>query len=362
VNARPFSSSDHDDPKPVDTNIGEDLTMRRSLLAALLLTGLALFFPDAALRGGATAQDAIELRIATLAPQGSSWMRVFNAWNRSLQQATNNTVRLRFYPGGSQGDERDFVRKMRAGQLDGAAVTSTGLGLIVRPVLVLGAPGIFTSYAQIDRARDALSSTFEQQFDTNGYKLLGWGDVGRVRIFSQERIERPSDLRSRRPWAWRDDPLFGTFLSVVGANAVNLGLPEVYPALQTRMVDTVPGSALATVSLQWHTRLEYMIKQSDGFVIGATILTNDALNRLNADQKRALTETGTQAHTALQRLIRRDDDQAYRDLISRHGMTEVDVSAHEAEWRRAGEQTRARLVGRVFPQELLDQVIRARGR
>ncbi len=336
--------------------------MRRSLIAAILVTGLGLFIPDSVLRGGAaSAQGVVELRIATLAPQGSSWMRVFNAWNRSLQQATNNTVKFRFYPGGAQGDERDFVRKMRAGQLDGAIVTSTGLGLIVRPVLVLGAPGLFSSYAQLDRARNAMASTFEQQFSAAGYKLLGWGDAGRVRIFSQERVERPSDLRSRRPWAWRDDPLFGTFLEVVGANAVLLGLPEVYPALQTRMVDTVPGSALATVSLQWHTRLEYMIKQSDGVVLGASILTNNAFNRLNADQKRALTETGTQAHTALQRLIRRDDDQAYRDLISRHGMTEVDVSAHEAEWRRAGEQARQRMVGRVFPRELLDQVMRARG-
>ncbi|MBC7173734.1 MAG: TRAP transporter substrate-binding protein DctP [Polyangiaceae bacterium] len=268
---------------------------------------------------------------------------------------------FRFYPGGAQGDERDFVRKMRAGQLDGAAVTSTGLGLIVRPVLVLGAPGVFATYQQIDRAREQMSSTFEQQFAQAGYKLLGWGDVGRVRIFSQHRIEKPSDLRARRPWAWRDDPLFGTFLQVVGANAVNLGLPEVYPALQTRMVDTVPGSALATVSLQWHTRLQYMVKQSDGFVIGATILTNDALNRLNPDQKRALEQTSAQAHTALQRLIRRDDDQAYRDLISRHGMTEVDVSAHEAEWRQATTQTRERLAGRVFPRELLEQVVRAAG-
>lgn len=334
--------------------------MRRLMLAALAVTIAALLYPGSLARE-ASAQGAIQLRIATLAPEGSSWMRVFNAWNRSLKEATNNTVSLRFYASGSQGDERDFVRKMRGGQLDGAAVTSTGLGMIVRPVLVLGTPGIFESYAQIDRARDALASTFEGQFADNGYKLVGWGDVGRARIFSKERIERPSDLRARRPWAWRDDPIFSAFLGVVGANAVNLGLPEVYPALQTGMVDTVPGSALATVSLQWHTRLRYMVKQSDGFVIGATLLTNDAYGRLNAEQKRALDETGAQAHRALARLIRRDDDSAYRDLIAQHGVTEVDVSAHEAEWLRAAEQTQARLIGRVFPRELLDQVKRAAG-
>ncbi len=336
---------------------------RRSLLAALLLTGLALIFPDGSLPGVfAQEQQAIELRIATLAPTGSSWMRVFNAWNRSLREATGDTVRFRFYPGGSQGDERDFVRKIRAGQLDGGAVTTTGLGLIVRPVLVLSSPGVFRTYEQLDRVREHMASTFDAQFTQSGYKLLGWGDVGRARILSQERIERPADLRSRRPWAWRDDPIFNEFLSVVGANPVLLGVPEVYPALQTRMVDTVPASALAAVTMQWHTRLRFMIKQSSGFLVGATIISNTAWDRLNADQKRALTETGAQAHRALNRLIRRDDDRAYQDLISRHGITEVDVAAHQSEWQQAENQTRDRLVGRVFPRELLDQVLAARGR
>jgi TRAP-type C4-dicarboxylate transport system substrate-binding protein len=336
---------------------------RRSLLTALLLICVALVAPVGSLSGVfAQGQQPIELRIATLAPNGSSWMRVFNAWNQSLREATGDTVRFRFYPGGSQGDERDFVRKIRAGQLDGGAVTTTGLGLIVRPVLVLSSPGVFTTYAQLDRARDQMASTFDAQFTQAGYKLLGWGDVGRARILSQERIERPSDLRSRRPWAWRDDPIFNEFLSVVGANPVLLGVPEVYPALQTRMVDTVPASALAAVTMQWHTRLRYVVKQSNGFLVGATIISNAAWERLNADQQRALTETGAQAHRALNRLIRRDDDRAYQELISRHGITEVDVSAHQDEWTRAQNQTRDRLVGRVFPRELLDQVIAARGR
>lgn len=64
-------------------------------------------------------------------------MKVFNAWNRSVQKLSNNTLKLRFYAGGSQGDERDFVRKMRAGQVDGASITTLGLGQLLRPVLVL---------------------------------------------------------------------------------------------------------------------------------------------------------------------------------------------------------------------------------
>jgi TRAP-type C4-dicarboxylate transport system substrate-binding protein len=284
-------------------------------------------------------------------------MRVFNAWNQSLRQATNNTVSLRFYSGGSQGDERDFVRKMRAGQMDGAAVTSTGLGLVVRPVLVLSAPGLFEEYAQIDRVRTALAPELEAQFMENGYKLLGWGDVGRARLFSKNVIRRPTDLRSQRPWAWRDDLLFTEFLNVIGANGVRLGVPEVYPALQTGMIDALPASPLAAVALQWYTQLRYVTSQSSGILIGATILRKDKFEGLTADQRRALLETSNRAHRALAVAIRRDDERAYT-TIQQRGIQVTDTRPFEQEWRDAGNQTRERLAGRVFPRELLARVER----
>ena len=111
-------------------------------------------------RCNANAEQSYELRIATLAPRGSTWMRVFDAWNNTLQQETKGKLKLRFYPGGTQGDERDVVRKMRIGQLDGAAVTAIGLSLIVRPVLVLQAPG------HLHQLRSARQSTRHTKLGT----------------------------------------------------------------------------------------------------------------------------------------------------------------------------------------------------
>ena len=331
--------------------------MKRRFLVMCIFLAAAAAVPGPG-RESASAQEVVTLRIATLAPNGSPWMRVFNAWNQSLRQATGDTLRLRFYPGGSQGDERDFIRKMRAGQMDGAAVTGTGLGMIVRPALVLGAPGLFTEYEQIDRVRRRLASDFEEQFVSNGYRLLGWGDVGKLRIFSQAPFARPADLRSRRNWAWRDDIIFTEFLNVIGANPVRLGVPEVYPALQTRMIDTLPSSAVAAVSMQWFTRLSYMSKQNQGILLGATVLSNERYESLSDAHKRALMETSARAHRALSRSVRREDDRAYQSMLQR-GMHEVDLSEHAGEWESVAAQTRQRLTGRVWPQSLMQRVMRA---
>ncbi|MBX3250016.1 MAG: TRAP transporter substrate-binding protein DctP [Myxococcales bacterium] len=329
--------------------------MKRRTLLALLLGAMTLVGPRTA--EPVTAQQAREIRIATVAPDGSPWMRVFRAWDQELRQRTNGQLGLRFYAGGSQGQESDYIDKMRAGQLDGAAVTSTGLGEIVRPVLVLSAPGIFEDYDQIDRVRRRLAGRFEQQFRDNGYELLGWGDVGKARIFSTHRIERPSDLRARRPWAPRGDAVFSEFLTVAGANPRFLGIPEVYPALQTGQIDTVPGSALAAVSLQWYTKLNFYSEQNSGVLIGATIVKKDVVDGLSAEHQAALRETSTRAHQLLNRAIRREDDRSLGVLNRR--LQSVSGEAHRDEWTRAAEQTRNNLAGRVYPRALLDAVIRA---
>ncbi len=308
--------------------------------------------------GSASAGEQFTLRIATLAPRGSSWMKVFKAWNASLKRETGGKLQLRFYPGGVSGDERDFIRKMRAGQLDGASVTATGLGQVVRPVLVLQLPRLLDDYEKLDRARRALDDEFHRQFRDAGFELLGWGDVGRARIFSTHRIVRPSDLKRTRPWAWREDAIFSTFLKVVGANPVRLGVPEVYPALQTEMVDTVPSSALAAVSLQWYTKLKYVTKQSSSVLIGATILRKEAVDALPEPLREALRRTAAKAHALLNKQVRRDDERAYRTLLQR-GLQEVDISAHRAEWEEAARKVRERLAGRLYPQALLKRVEQA---
>ncbi|MFW6050594.1 MAG: TRAP transporter substrate-binding protein DctP [Myxococcota bacterium] len=301
------------------------------------------------------------MRIATLAPRGSSWMRIFNAWNASLKKETGGKLQLRFYPGGVAGDERDFVRKIRAGQLDGAAVTSTGLGLVVRPVLVLAVPGMFDNYGQLDKARTALESEFDKQFLANDYKLLGWGDVGEARLFSNKQpIRKPSDLKQVRPWAWRDDVIFTEVLKVVGANPVRLGVPEVYPALQTGMVDTVPSSAIAAVSLQWYTRLKYVSKQSTSTIVGATILKKNKYQGLPPDLRAALDKTSEKAHRALRSVIRRDDKRAYRTILQR-GLKEIDAEGSRADWERVGAKVRNNLAGRLYPKSLMKKVQRVAG-
>jgi len=332
--------------------------MKKSWAVFVLAAACVLVGGSDAPRAQAEAKTVI--RYATLAPAGSAFGKVLKAWSRSLSKDTEGRVELRTYSGGSQGDERDVIRKIRAGQMDAAGVTTVGLSMVVRPVLVLSAPGVIETYEQLARVREKLNPRFATMFEEAGFTLLAWSDAGKGRLMSTTPIAKPADLRSSRPWAWKDDPIFAEFLKVVGANPVRLGVPEVYPALQTGMVDVVPSSAIGAVALQWFTKLKYMSSESFGIVLGATMIKTEKLKELSPGDQDVLRDTAKRAALALDKVVRHDDARAYEVMVER-GIEVVDTNPYRSEWEAAGKETRERLTGRIYSQSLLDEVQAAAG-
>ena len=330
--------------------------MNRRFVPVLLLLVAAFALPGTTTT--TKAEEGYTLRIASLAPAGSSWMKILNAWNKTLQEKTDGKLKMRFYPGGSQGDERDFIRKMRVGQLDGGVVTMTGMSLLVPAMNVLVLPGLLDTYEELDRVREKMASKFEGMFGKEGFKLVGWGDAGKTRLFSVQPIKRPSEIKAMRPWVWKDDPIFVEFYQVIGASAVRLGVPEVYPALQTRMVDVISSSALTAVALQWYTRVKYMTAHNSAFIAGGTMMRQDKFDELPPELQETFESTAARAHELLNKVVRRDDEKAY-SVILKKGIIPVEAGDAKAEWDAADKKVRDNLTGRMFSKSLVEEVTAA---
>jgi TRAP-type C4-dicarboxylate transport system substrate-binding protein len=323
-------------------------------LAFVLLLGLALLGLPGTVPS-TRAEEAVTLRIASLAPAGSSWMKVLNAWKSTLEKDTEGRLKLRFYPGGSQGDERDFVRKMRVGQLDGGVVTMTGMSMLVRPMVILVLPDFLDTYEKLDRVRLKMAKDFEKLFVDEGFMMVAWGDAGKTRLFSKKPIEKPSDIKALRPWEWKDDLVFIEFYNVIGANGVRLGVPEVYPGLQTNMVDVVTSSALTAVALQWYTRVKYMTGHNSAIIAGGMVMRKERIDGLAPDLKEIFLRTCERVEVLLNKTIRRDDQKAY-EVVLKKGIVATDTSKYQADWDASAKQVRDRMTGRVFSKTLLDAV------
>jgi TRAP-type C4-dicarboxylate transport system substrate-binding protein len=322
-------------------------------LVPLLLGCLAFLAVDGThLRAQATRT----ISLATLAPPGSTWARVFDAWNREIRTRSGGSLQLRVYGGGVQGDEAEVIRKIRSGRLDAGAVTAVGLAQIHRPALVFQMPGILRTYAQLDHARDALAPDMDAGFTSGGFHLLGWADVGQARIFSTQATVQPSDFASRHPFVWRDDLVLPTLYEQIHTNPVPLQLPEVLGAIQTGRVDTAIVPPVAALALQWSTRLNHMTDLPLTIVLGGTVMGNTQWTALTEEQRTIMTETGAQFHTLARRNLRRDETTALHSLTE-HGVTVDAVTpAQQAEWLALGGRIRTALAGQVADQALIDRV------
>jgi TRAP-type C4-dicarboxylate transport system substrate-binding protein len=279
--------------------------MMRAVAFALALVALTV---------GSAAHAQTTLKIATLAPEGSSWMTEFHKWAKDVEEHTGGKLKIKFFAGGTAGDERDAVRKMRLGQLTGAAVTAIGLGLINSEVRVLELPMLINSYDELDYIRNKLDADLRKKFEDKGYVLLSWGDVGPVHIFSNIPLKSKADLAQTKMWAWVDDALVKALFQQLGVNGVPLGVPDVLPSLQTGLINACYGSPLSTLALQWFTKVKYMTSLHITYALGAAVITKKAYDGLAPDVQKVLMDDSREFQVKLLKVLRADNDKAMAQM------------------------------------------------
>src|SRR6185436_20254997 len=97
------------------------------------------------LAAAATSANAADIKLATVAPDGSRWMQQMRAGAEEVNARTAGRVTLKFYPGGVMGNDAQVLRKIRIGQLQGGAFTAGGLAERYNALNLYGIPLLFRS-------------------------------------------------------------------------------------------------------------------------------------------------------------------------------------------------------------------------
>lgn len=286
-------------------------------LSALLLALACLGTP-------AQAAKTWELKFATLAPAGTTWVKLLEEWGEQVKQESDGRLVFKIYPGGVQGDEPDVLKKIRFGQLQGGAFTGYGIGQIYSPARVLELPFLFENIDEIDYVRERLMPSIEQGYRDSGYELVGWMEVGYIYFFSKEPIATLEDLGKRRIWFWQGDPLGKAFFDAAGLAPVPLSIIDVYTSLSTGMIDTVYAPPLGAIALQWFTKTQYITNVPMANGIGSLVVSRRFFQNLPQDLQKLLLRTGRETGGKLIAATRSDNREALA-LMKERGMTLVEA-------------------------------------
>jgi TRAP-type C4-dicarboxylate transport system substrate-binding protein len=330
--------------------------IRRHRAALGVFAGAALLALAHDAPGAPKSKPDFQIKFATLAPEGSTWMKTMHAIDDEVRRRTDNRLGFKFYPGGVQGDEKDVLRKIRVGQLQGGGFTGFGLGSIVPEVRIMELPFMFQSLDELDFVRERTDPYFFKEFADAGYLNLGWADVGFIYIFSKHPIRTPEEMEKAKMWIWAGDPLAELFFKAFHISPIPLAAPDVLTSLQTGIIDAVYGSPLACVALQWFTRIHYMTDVPVTHGLGAALVSERALRKVAPADVETLQEVARPLLRQLTEKTRVQNLEAIEEL-KKEGVEVIAVDdSTRAEFFRIGRAAWEDGVGKLYSQQLLDRV------
>src|ERR1039458_10187928 len=132
------------------------LLCRRISFVSCILAALA----------AATGAQPPRIRLATLAPKGTSLDRLLRTMGEQWSKAPEGGVSLVVYTDGTMGSEHQIVQRMRVGQLQAGLLTTDGLAAIDPSVRALQPiPLMYRSSAEEDYVRSHMVANIEKRME-----------------------------------------------------------------------------------------------------------------------------------------------------------------------------------------------------
>ena len=132
--------------------------MTKSITKKIVLIAACLWV---AISCSAVRAETVLIKLATVAPAGSTWHEYLQDLDAQWRQASGGQVRLQIYAG-TLGDEEEIMRRVRIGQIDAATVTSAGLSTIDQATKALYIPLAFASYDELDYVQTHIAASLEK--------------------------------------------------------------------------------------------------------------------------------------------------------------------------------------------------------
>lgn len=326
---------------------------KSSILAAILVLAFAATCP-----AGERKLVQYRWKMATLAPDGVGWARhIKDVVLPAVREATENNMAVKIYWGGVMGDEEEYVKKMRIGQLQGAGMAGQGATLICPEMAVLELPFIFRSWQEVDYIKRVMSPTFDGLMRENGYFMLAWADQDFDQIYSLNKpIADAKDFAGQRFVEWYG-PIEVDTLEALKAQPIPVQVPEITSAVRQGQFDAAIGPGLWIVGAQLYTVIKYVNPIKIRYSPSLIVVTMDAWNELPDAYKQKLYAERDGIITEYCRRLREDNEKGLQAMID-YGLKRVDSTPEQV--AVIMEKTRPvwdKLADDLYPRELLDEML-----
>jgi tripartite ATP-independent transporter DctP family solute receptor len=161
------------------------------------------------------------------------------AFAKYVTEKTNGEIEVQVFPLGQLGGERSMAEQVQAGTLQMAAITTAVLSNFVPQLAAFDLPFMYpdreTAYKVL--ADKELQQKFFALCEPKGFVAIGYTENEMRDITNSKRpIRKPDDLKGLKI-RLMESPVYLDTFRAYGANPVPLPFPEIYNALQQKVID-----------------------------------------------------------------------------------------------------------------------------
>jgi TRAP-type C4-dicarboxylate transport system substrate-binding protein len=299
----------------------------KKLVLALVISLLGLNSP---------ALIAKTIKIATLSPDGTFWMKQMRAGAKEIKEKTQGRVKFKFYPGGVMGNDDNVLRKIRIGQLHGGAITIGSLSGSTPDSTIYGLPFLFSSLDDAASIRKTTDTMLSDEIESNGFANFGFAQGGFSYLMSKQPVRSFDDLRQQKSWVPEKSDVGLSVYRYIGVTPISLPLSDVLTGLQTGLINNIITSPIGALALQWHTHVEYVVDLPLNYLVAMMIIDKKVFSKLSETDQAIVRDVMTRVYKTIDQQNRLDNVAARKALINQ-GVKFLQISDDEkTEWYKAG--------------------------
>jgi TRAP-type C4-dicarboxylate transport system substrate-binding protein len=294
------------------------------------------------------------LRIAVLAQEESTGVRFLREWAGAVSARTPFAIEI--HAGGVDGAEAAVVPKLRAGDVDGATLTTVGLGRVAPELRALELPMLFEDDDELDQTRAILDAELRAKLRQGGCELIAWADTGAVQLFSVMPVAEQADFARVRHWAWDGDPLLDTLLRRMGSPGVAAGIEALGTALLSGRINGVYGAPLVILAMQLNVVLTRFMTVRLATATGALVVARQAWERLPPATQQIVLEEAKRLQTRLLAQARQDGPKATQLLVAAGATAVATPPSLKQELLRQARVVAAQFDGKIYSRSWRERV------
>jgi len=258
------------------------------LCGALLMTSAA-FVPEAFAKS--------TLRLGTVLAPNDPLIIAAQQMKRDVERRTNGNVEVQVFPSSQLGDTQNMMDQAQAGANVGTFVEGSRISPFVPEFNVLVAPYAFNNVDEL--AKFVETPTFagwnEQLKQKTGLTLLSFNWYqGARHMLTKKAVTTPADLKGVRVRTI-GEPLWIKTISAMGAVPTPMAWAEVYPSIQTGVIDGAEAQPSAIRGAKLFEVVSHITLTEHIYLMSGLIVSDKWLQSLPANDRAVVMEEAKKA-------------------------------------------------------------------